>query len=77
MKIYTEDSIHNFNFWSGGRDTADDLTWDEMDIIEANLESMFEEIEDTTLNDIFWFERDMIAGWLGYEDYDALMEDRK
>ena len=25
MKIWSEDSIRNFNFWSGGRDTVDDL----------------------------------------------------
>ena len=33
------------------------------------------EIEDTELNDFFWFERDLIAEWLGYEDYDELMHD--
>ena len=76
MKIYTEDSIHNFNFWSGGRDTADDLTWDEIDTIESMLNELYTEMEDVELNDFFWFERDTIAEWLGYEDYDALMEDR-
>ena len=77
MKIYTEDSIHNFNFWSGGRDTADDLTWDEIDTIESMLDELYTEMEDVELNDFFWFERDTIAEWLGYEDYDELMKDRK
>ena len=76
MKIYTEDSIHNFNFWSGGRDTADDLTWDEIDTIESMLDELYAEMEDVELNDFFWFERDTIAEWLGYEDYDELMKDR-
>lgn len=76
MKIYTEDSIHNFNFWSGGRDTADDLTWDEIDTIESMLDELYTEMEDVELNDFFWFERDTIAEWLGYEDYDELMKDR-
>ena len=76
MKIYTEDSIHNFNFWSGGRDTADDLTWDEIDTIKSMLDELYTEMEDVELNDFFWFERDTIAEWLGYEDYDELMKDR-
>ena len=78
MKIYTEDSIRNFDFWSGAIDTVDDLTWDDFDILEPIIEEMFEgECSDTDLNDFFWFERDTIAEWLGYEDYDELMKDRK
>lgn len=77
MKIWTEDSIRNFNFWSGGRDTVNDLTWEDFDILEPLIEEMFGgEVEDVDLNDFFWFERDTIAGWLGYEDYEELMRDR-
>ena len=77
MKIWSEDSIRNFNFWSGGRDTVDDLFDSDFDIIEPILEEMFEgEVEDVDLNDFFWFERDTIAEWLGYEDYEELMRDR-
>ena len=67
MKIWTEDSIRNFNFWSGGRDTVNDLTWEDFDILEPLIEEMFGgEVEDVDLNDFFWFERDTIAEWLGY-----------
>ena len=77
MKIYTEDSIRNFNFWSGASDTVSDLTWEDFDILEPMIEEMFGgECSDTDLNDFFWFERDTIAEWLGYEDYDELMRDR-
>ena len=77
MKIYTEDSIRNFDFWSGARDTVNDLTYDDFDIFEPIIEDMFMgECSDTDLNDFFWFERDTIAEWLGYEDYDELMKDR-
>lgn len=76
MKIYTEDSIRNFNFWSGGRDTVNDLFDSDFDVLEPLIEEMFEgECSDVDLNDFFWFERDLIAEWLGYEDYDELMKD--
>lgn len=78
MKIWSDDSIRNFNFWSGARDTVDDLFDADFDIIEPLIEEIYEgEIEDVDLNDFFWFERDTIANWLGYEDYDELMIDRR
>ena len=77
MKIWSDDSIRNFNFWSGARDTVDDLFDSDFDILEPIIEEMFEgEVEDVDLNDFFWFERDTIAEWLGYEDYEELMRDR-
>lgn len=77
MKIWSDDSIRNFNFWSGARDTVDDLFDSDFDILEPILEEYFDgEVEDVDLNDFFWFERDTIASWLGYEDYEELMHDR-
>lgn len=77
IKIWSDDSIRNFNFWSGARDTVDDLFDSDFDILEPLIEEMFGgEVEDVDLNDFFWFERDTIASWLGYEDYEELMRDR-
>ena len=77
MKIWSDDSIRNFNFWSGAKDTVDDLFDSDFDILEPILEEYFNgEVEDVDLNDFFWFERDTIASWLGYEDYEELMRDR-
>lgn len=77
MKIWSDDSIRNFNFWSGARDTVDDLFDSDFDILEPILEEYFNgEVEDVDLNDFFWFERDTIASWLGYENYEELMHDR-
>lgn len=77
MKIWSDDSIRNFNFWSGARDTVDDLFDSDFDILEPILEEYFDgEVEDVDLNDFFWLERDTIASWLGYEDYEELMRDR-
>lgn len=77
MKIWSDDSIRNFKFWSGARDTVDDLFDSDFDILEPILEEYFDgEVEDVELNDFFWFERNTIASWLGYEDYEELMRDR-
>ena len=77
MKIWSDDSIRNFKFWSGARGTVDDLFDSDFDILEPILEEYFDgEVKDVDLNDFFWFERDTIASWLGYEDYRELIRDR-
>jgi hypothetical protein len=74
MKVYTEQSLCNFNFWSGAKETVKYLTYDEMHTIESILEELYPDgMEDTQINDIFWFEDDWIAEMLGYKNFDALM----
>lgn len=69
MTIHTETTLHNFEFWSGAKDRAESLTWDELDTIEAELESLYPEgMTDTELNDLFWFDFDFVVQILGYED---------
>lgn len=74
MKIYTEKSLKNFEFWSGAEDTVKYLTLDELDTIEDILEDSYPDgIGETELNDIFWFEDDLIAEWLGYNNFEEIM----
>lgn len=74
MKIFTEQSLRDFEFWSGARDRVKYLTLEELDQIEAILEDAYPEgTSDTTINDLFWFEEDTIANWLGYNDFDEIM----
>ena len=74
MKIYTEESLRNFEFWSGAKDTVKYLTDDELDTIEKMLEELNPEgLSETDINDFFWFDDDTIAEWLGYEDFEELM----
>lgn len=74
MKIYTEENLRNFDFWSGAKDTVKYLTDDELDTIEEILEELNPEgMSDTEVNDFFWFEDDTIAEWLGYSDFEELM----
>ena len=75
MKIISETSLDRFEAWSGGRDTLDVLIEKDLcDQLEAMLENdIFPDgCTDTELNDLLWFERDTIAEWLGFSDWDEL-----
>lgn len=74
MKIYTENNLRDFEFWSGAVDTVKYLTDDELDTIESILENMHPEgMDETDINDIFWFEDDWIAEMLGYKNFEEIM----
>ena len=74
MKIYSEKSLRGFEFWSGAADRVKYLTDEELDTIEAMLEDAYPEgMSETSINDLFWFDEDTIAEWLGYDDFEALM----
>ena len=74
MKIYTEKSLNEFEFWSGAKDTVKYLTEDEINQIETILEDCFPEgMSETEINDFFWFEEDTIAEWLGYQSFEDIM----
>ena len=78
MKIISEQKLRYFDFWGGAKEKAKLLSYEELDIIEMELEMMFfpEGLEETKLNDIFWFDDDFIAQILGYEDFKTLWEER-
>lgn len=74
MKFQKEDSLVNFNFWSGAKDTVKYLTNDEINTIENILEDVYPDgMTETEINDFFWFEDDTIAEWLGYSDFEEIM----
>ena len=74
MKYYVETSLENFEAWSGGRDTLEVLIEKGLcDTVEACLEDILDgDSSDTYINDILWFERDMIAEWCGFSSWEAL-----
>ena len=75
MKVYREISLSEFDFWSGAKDTVEELTSEELDQIEQILEEIYPEgMSEFEVNDLFWFERDLIAEWLGYKNFDEIME---
>ena len=83
MKIIKE--INGWNdlertLWSGGADTIKDLTCEEIETVLDILETSLPEeniMTETELNDFFWFERATIAEWLGYNNYDEIIERNK
>lgn len=75
MKVYKDESLRSFEFWSGAKDTVKYLTYEELDQIEAILEDLYPDgMSETEINDFFWFEEDTIAQWLGYNDFEELMK---
>lgn len=70
MKIYKEDSLSNFEWWSGAVTTADRI-WEErgtegFDHLEEILEDLYPDgIDETELNDLLWFDAETVYEWLG------------
>ena len=74
MKYIVEESLSNFNAWSGGKDTKDALKEDQLEQVEEFIDEIFlDDIPtETQINDILWFERDAIARHLGFSDFEHL-----
>jgi hypothetical protein len=56
MRVISEMSLTNFEFWAGAKANAEMLTYEELEQIGEVIEELYEEIEDVTINDIFWFD---------------------
>lgn len=89
MKIYSEESLSSFDFWSGARDNASKLTDDQFDKIEMELENEYPDgIGATELNDLFWFDFEYVCQLCGavydtsndevysYDDFEAYDSER-
>lgn len=75
MTIISHKSLQEFEFWGGAPQTVKYLTDEELDIIEEILKDCYPEgMDETAINDFFWFEDDTIAEWLGYANFEEIME---
>ena len=71
MEYRVESSLKDFNAWSGGRYTLDVLIEKgACDEVEGYIEECFTDPSVTDINDFLWFERDQIAEYLGYRDWE-------
>ena len=72
MEYTIERSLEDFDAWAGGKATLDTLIEKgDCDKVEDFINECFSHPTDTDINDFLWFERDQIADYLGYEDWDA------
>lgn len=74
MKYIVEERLSNFDAWSGGKDTKNALTEDQLEQVEGFIDEIcLDNIPtETQINDILWFERDAIAQYLGFSDWEHL-----
>ena len=69
MKVYSEKSLRDFEFWSGAKLNAETLTSEQLDMVDSILEDAYPDgISETKINDFFWFEFNTIREWLGIKD---------
>ncbi len=70
MKIYRDESLSNFEFWSGAISNAEEFTLEELDRIGEELEILDCEgngYDETQINDLMWFEPEYLANLIGLE----------
>ncbi|MEG1912972.1 MAG: hypothetical protein RR091_10830 [Cloacibacillus sp.] len=68
MKITTDQSLGNFRFWGGAADRAALLTYNQLEEIEAQLTCEYPDgIDETELNDMFWFDFEYVCSLAGIE----------
>lgn len=69
MRIYKEENLSNFEFWSGAKDHAEKLTSEELDQIETTLEDLYPDgIDETEINDLFWHDFETVLEWISKEE---------
>ena len=69
MKITSEKSLSNFEFWGGAKRNAEELSLSQLNEVEEILEDLYPNgMDETCLNDLFWFEFDTIKEWLGISE---------
>ena len=77
MTIKTEQSLNNFEFWGGAKINAEQLTSEEFDTLENELEDLYPGgMTDTEINDLFWFDFEWVCEILGltYNDETGELE---
>ena len=70
MKIYRDESLSSFEFWSGAVANAEEFTLEELDRIGVELEALDCEgggYDETQINDLMWFEPEYLASLIGLE----------
>ena len=73
MRIYSDESLTNFEFWSEAKKIVDKLTSEELEDLEPIIEDMYPDgIDETELNDLFWFDTEEVLSWIGLTEDEVL-----
>jgi hypothetical protein len=70
MKANLEINLTNFDFWAGAKNHS--FTYNELQEIQFQLEEIYPDgIDETHLNDLFWFEDEFLCDLIGlkYKKY--------
>jgi hypothetical protein len=70
MKVISEINLTNFEFWAGAKNHS--FTYNELQEIEFQLEDIYPDgMDETQINDIFWFEEEFLCELIGlkYKKY--------
>lgn len=81
MTYTVNKSLSEFPFWSGARDRTNILTYDQLDRLDDIIPEWMQWGEyspdgyipsDDEINNLFWFDEDLIAQMLGFKNWAAL-----
>lgn len=74
MRIYTDLDLDTFGAWSGAVSTLDRIREEgKTEALEAILEDLYPDgMDETSLNDLLWFETETVFGWLGIKTDEEL-----
>ena len=82
MKVTYEFDLREFKAWAGGSETLEkirefDITHPgSMEAAQQYIEECFgDEIDETAINDMLWFDEDEILDYIGYTDDSDVDED--
>lgn len=68
MKLTKEVRLCDFEPWGGAFERFKQLTCEELDDLETLIDDIYPDgIDETMLNDLFWFEFPAVCEWLGLE----------
>ena len=62
MKIYRDESLSNFEFWSGAVANAEEFTLEELEAMDNG-----DGYDETQINDLMWCELEYLASLIGLE----------
>ncbi len=77
MRIYTEQSLKDFKSWGGAFFVMEVLSDDQLGMVEKNLNELYPDgLSNVELNEFLSFDIELIAEWLGFENWDNLVENQ-